>query len=63
MSVFNLYKVRREKPTSRAFQFGNDEDQLTSVVKFENPMFPMQSTNWVEGLTIDLLSEITVRMN
>ena len=47
-----------EKPTSRAFQFGNDEDQLTSVVKFENPMFPMQSTNWVEGLTIELLTPL-----
>ena len=58
MSVFNPYKVRREKPTSRAFQFGNDEDQLTSVVKFENPMFPMQSTNWVEGLTIELLTPL-----
>ena len=41
MSVFNPYKVRREKHTSRAFQFENDEDHLTFVVKFENLMFPM----------------------
>ena len=40
MSVFNPYKVRREKHTSRAFQFEND-DHLTFVVKFENLMFPM----------------------
>ena len=42
MSVFNPYKVKREKQTSRASQFEkNDEDQLTSVMKFENLMFPM----------------------
>ena len=31
MSVFNPYKVRGEKHTSSAFQFENDEDQLTSL--------------------------------
>ena len=39
MSVFNPYKVRREKHTSHFSQFENDEDQLTSVAKFENLMF------------------------
>ena len=39
MSVFNPYKVTREKDTSRAFEFENDEDHLTSVVKFL--IFPM----------------------
>ena len=47
MSAFNPYKVRREKRTSRAFQFDNDEDQLTSVAKFENLMFPLESTSCV----------------
>ena len=41
MSVFNPYKVRREKHTLLVFKFENDEDHLTSVVKFENLMFPM----------------------
>ena len=35
MSVFNPYKVSREKHNSRAFHFENDKDQLTSVAKFE----------------------------
>ena len=35
MSVFNPYKVSREKHTSRAFHFENDKDQLTSVARFD----------------------------
>ena len=35
MSVFNPYKVSREKHKSCAFHFENDKDQLTSVAKFE----------------------------
>ena len=56
MSAFNPYKVRREKRTSRAFQFDNDEDQLTSVAKFENLMFPLESASCVEGLILALLT-------
>ena len=41
MSVFNPYKVRREKQTSRAFQLENDEDidQFPSVAQFKNHIF------------------------
>ena len=56
MSAFHPYKVRREKRTSRAFQFDNDEDQLTSVAKFENLLFPLESTSSVEGLILALLT-------
>ena len=56
MSVFNPYKVRRVKRTSHAFQFDTDEDQLTSVAKFENLMFPAESTSCVKGLILKLLT-------
>ena len=41
MSVFNPYKVRREKQTSRTFQLENDEDidQFSSVAQFKNHIF------------------------
>ena len=41
MSMFNQYKVRREKQTSRAFQLKNDEDidQFSSVAQFKNRIF------------------------
>ena len=56
MSVFNPYKVRREKRTSHAFQFDSDEDRLTSVAKFENLMFLAESTSCVEGLILELFT-------
>ena len=40
MSVFNPDKVRVEKHSTCAFEFENDEDQLKSVAKFENLIFP-----------------------
>ena len=54
MSVFNPYKVRVEKHSTRTFQFENDEDQLRSVAKFENLMFPTKSTSYVDGSTLEL---------
>ena len=56
MSVFNPYKVRREKHTSHAFQFDSDEDRLTSVAKFENLLFLAESTSCVEGLILELFT-------
>ena len=56
MSVFNPYKVRVEKHSTRTFQFENDEDQLISVAKFENLMFPTKSTSFVDGSTLKLLT-------
>ena len=40
MSMFNPYKVSREKQTSRAFQLKNEDiDQFSSVAQFKNRIF------------------------